>query len=455
MAPTDLNSSGFHYLLETQNRQLALSSSVSHSFISPFITSIVDSGDRPNSSLPSTIANDHSLSKPSTTFEELPLVSSHRFTGKDYFAPFTPTSEQDAQRFNKTKPIPRPPNAFMLYRSDFLRRRTVPPEVEHRQQNLSRIAGQCWNLLSEEEKDVWHNEAAAVRAAHYAKYPFYKFRPNRKIADKDAIGLEPKASRPGNGDNHDAVRPLREEPKEAVGTFVGPIRRTRTARPRSRASPYVEGMFAVLHTPLPPSFTASTSASSSSSVCTSPSLSPLPLLPLLPSFTLQEHFSYPTPGTSQSVMNGGDNILGLEPQSTGSLLTDGTESISDLIRGLDITTAAAAACHENNVGWKYEDKFASGTAYLGLEQLQLPYSCMLNYPSSAHCDSSLATPGDDHLSYYRGIHAAQLAIGQPRINPDPSVPRGLGCDEHCPAWKSLSELGQTPSEERHERPEHE
>ncbi|KIJ69992.1 hypothetical protein HYDPIDRAFT_51118, partial [Hydnomerulius pinastri MD-312] len=69
----------------------------------------------------------------------------------------------------------RPPNAFMLYRSDFLKRRTVPREVEKRQQNLSRIAGQCWNMLPEREKAIWHDKAAAVQAAHHAKYPHYRF----------------------------------------------------------------------------------------------------------------------------------------------------------------------------------------------------------------------------------------------------------------------------------------
>ncbi|KAI6105639.1 high mobility group box domain-containing protein, partial [Pisolithus sp. B1] len=69
----------------------------------------------------------------------------------------------------------RPPNAFLLYRSDFLKRRTIPREVEKRQQNLSRIIGECWNTLSAEEKAVWREKAAAVTAAHQAKYPHYKF----------------------------------------------------------------------------------------------------------------------------------------------------------------------------------------------------------------------------------------------------------------------------------------
>lgn len=78
------------------------------------------------------------------------------------------------------KHIPRPPNAFMLYRSDLFHKRVVPLEIEKRQQNISRIAGQCWRMLSEEEKAVWYAKAAAARADHHAKYPYYKFKPGRK-----------------------------------------------------------------------------------------------------------------------------------------------------------------------------------------------------------------------------------------------------------------------------------
>ncbi|KDQ64283.1 hypothetical protein JAAARDRAFT_117714, partial [Jaapia argillacea MUCL 33604] len=71
--------------------------------------------------------------------------------------------------------IPRPPNAFMLFRSDFLARKVIPQHVERRQQNLSRIAGECWHLLSETEKAKWHAKAKEALENHRAKYPSYKF----------------------------------------------------------------------------------------------------------------------------------------------------------------------------------------------------------------------------------------------------------------------------------------
>ncbi|KAF9006437.1 hypothetical protein BDQ17DRAFT_1423326 [Cyathus striatus] len=48
--------------------------------------------------------------------------------------------------------VPRPPNAFMLFRSDFLKRGVIPPDVECRQQNLSRIAGEVWNLCRQKRR---------------------------------------------------------------------------------------------------------------------------------------------------------------------------------------------------------------------------------------------------------------------------------------------------------------
>ncbi|KAI0065932.1 hypothetical protein BV25DRAFT_1789169, partial [Artomyces pyxidatus] len=73
--------------------------------------------------------------------------------------------------------IPRPPNAFMLFRSHMLNSKQIPKDVERRQQHLSRVAGECWNMLPPEEKKKWQAEAARVLAEHKAKYPSYKFTP--------------------------------------------------------------------------------------------------------------------------------------------------------------------------------------------------------------------------------------------------------------------------------------
>ncbi|KAJ3762996.1 high mobility group box domain-containing protein, partial [Lentinula raphanica] len=73
--------------------------------------------------------------------------------------------------------IPRPPNAFMLFRSNMLKTKAIPATAERRQQQLSKVAGECWNLMSPEEKQVWHDEAARRMREHQLKYPNYKFAP--------------------------------------------------------------------------------------------------------------------------------------------------------------------------------------------------------------------------------------------------------------------------------------
>ncbi|KAG9317529.1 hypothetical protein JVU11DRAFT_1735 [Chiua virens] len=173
----------------------------------------------------------------------------------------TLVSTSGSEKRNAPKRIPRPPNAFMLYRSDFLKRRAVPPEIERRQQNLSRIAGQCWNTLPDSEKEYWFNQAAIVRAEHRARYPFYK-------------------AGPFHGDAKEpSTKAKRRRSATTSGRLVGPTRNRRTK------SPYCESMFAALHDPafsspaLQPSLIFPTT--SMSPLSTTASLSPLHLSQLL------------------------------------------------------------------------------------------------------------------------------------------------------------------------------
>ncbi|EJF62782.1 hypothetical protein DICSQDRAFT_12852, partial [Dichomitus squalens LYAD-421 SS1] len=73
--------------------------------------------------------------------------------------------------------VRRPANAFMLYRSWLLKSGQIPKNVEKRQQNISRVAGECWNLLSMEEKGEWHDKAEIVKIEHALLHPEYKFTP--------------------------------------------------------------------------------------------------------------------------------------------------------------------------------------------------------------------------------------------------------------------------------------
>lgn len=73
--------------------------------------------------------------------------------------------------------IPRPPNAFMLFRADFVRQKHVPGSIETNHGSLSKIIGNCWRSLPLEEKHIWEVKAKHAKAEHKARYPEYRFRP--------------------------------------------------------------------------------------------------------------------------------------------------------------------------------------------------------------------------------------------------------------------------------------
>ncbi|KIJ59967.1 hypothetical protein HYDPIDRAFT_170519 [Hydnomerulius pinastri MD-312] len=81
--------------------------------------------------------------------------------------------------------IPRPPNAFMLFRADFVRQKHVPGSIETNHGSLSKIIGNCWRALPLEEKRVWEIKAKQEKDEHSKKHPGYRFKPvHNKNKDK-------------------------------------------------------------------------------------------------------------------------------------------------------------------------------------------------------------------------------------------------------------------------------
>ncbi|KAJ8091393.1 hypothetical protein AAF712_009844 [Marasmius tenuissimus] len=73
--------------------------------------------------------------------------------------------------------IRRPPNSFMVFRSDFWdRQKHNPTERDHRE--ISKMAGSSWRSLPAHMKEHWRHRAAAIKAEHSRKYPDYKYSPN-------------------------------------------------------------------------------------------------------------------------------------------------------------------------------------------------------------------------------------------------------------------------------------
>ncbi|KZT04548.1 uncharacterized protein LAESUDRAFT_728044 [Laetiporus sulphureus 93-53] len=73
--------------------------------------------------------------------------------------------------------IPRPPNAFILFRSSFIKNQHVSSEVETNHSTLSKIIGLTWQSLPHEERQIWHAKAKAALEEHKRKWPEYAFRP--------------------------------------------------------------------------------------------------------------------------------------------------------------------------------------------------------------------------------------------------------------------------------------
>ncbi|CDO71376.1 hypothetical protein BN946_scf184908.g134 [Trametes cinnabarina] len=186
---------------------------------------------------------------------------------------FHPVEQPSASRPSTPKNakhnrVPRPPNAFMLYRSHLLKTGQIPPVVEHRQQNISRVAGEAWNMLPDAEKNKWHAKAKEVLTAHMAKHPDYKFSPERKSTRRKTT-QDPEVPAP---DGKDYIRFLREKYVGLKGPAVSP---PRPRKPKSR-----RGIDASRRAPmsLPPSLESSPASSPASARIPSapPSLSSSP-----------------------------------------------------------------------------------------------------------------------------------------------------------------------------------
>lgn len=74
--------------------------------------------------------------------------------------------------------IPRPPNAFILFRSSFIKNQHVSTEVETNHSTLSKIIGLTWQNMPHDERQIWHAKAKKALEEHRKKWPQYAFRPS-------------------------------------------------------------------------------------------------------------------------------------------------------------------------------------------------------------------------------------------------------------------------------------
>ncbi|KAG8806224.1 hypothetical protein FRC17_005116, partial [Serendipita sp. 399] len=71
--------------------------------------------------------------------------------------------------------VPRPPNAWILFRSTMSKKRR-PDGIIYSPPEISVL----WKGLSQQERDLWYERAKAAKQQHEAANPGYKYQPNRK-----------------------------------------------------------------------------------------------------------------------------------------------------------------------------------------------------------------------------------------------------------------------------------
>jgi hypothetical protein len=93
-----------------------------------------------------------------------------------------PASESLAKKSHSRKQpdghIPRPRNAFILFRCDFVAQKKIPASVEPDHRNISRIVGRIWKAMSDEDRRPWIEEAQREREKHKRLYPEYRYSPS-------------------------------------------------------------------------------------------------------------------------------------------------------------------------------------------------------------------------------------------------------------------------------------
>ncbi|KAF9481487.1 hypothetical protein BDN70DRAFT_529605 [Pholiota conissans] len=90
--------------------------------------------------------------------------------------------------------IPRPRNAFILFRCDFVRQKKIPHAVEADHRNISRIVGRIWREMTAVEREPWVKMADAEKAQHMRIHPGYRFtrgNPNGKKRSKRGDDVSP------------------------------------------------------------------------------------------------------------------------------------------------------------------------------------------------------------------------------------------------------------------------
>ncbi|KAI8367538.1 high mobility group box domain-containing protein [Radiomyces spectabilis] len=92
------------------------------------------------------------------------------------------TAGRKGRKARDSKRIPRPRNAFMLYRQA-VHAKIVSNHAGLHNKDICKIAGEMWRTETEEFRRAFRRAADEERLLHSSKYPGYKYQPQTKKRD--------------------------------------------------------------------------------------------------------------------------------------------------------------------------------------------------------------------------------------------------------------------------------
>lgn len=133
-----------------------------------------------------------SVGRPKFPLFTVPTVKRHKvkFTNKQAFTLFRylMTGPIRSLDIKLEKQPPRPPNAWILYRSEKLRDPSLKPGSGQRlpQADISKMISQMWKNESEDVRARYEYLANIKKNEHEAKYPGYRYQPMKRV-DKERM----------------------------------------------------------------------------------------------------------------------------------------------------------------------------------------------------------------------------------------------------------------------------
>lgn len=132
------------------------------------------------------------LTKSSNSPLESPVLSGDQLPSPDLSLLHQYSTKKSHARKQPPGHIPRPRNAFILFRSSLVHQNKVPKGVESDHCAISRHAGDLWRHLTKEQKAPWAELADVEKKLHADLYPNYRYNPTSAASGGRSVPLTKK-----------------------------------------------------------------------------------------------------------------------------------------------------------------------------------------------------------------------------------------------------------------------